>query len=389
MAHGNGIGSTPSSPSSTHFPATVDTTAAASTSRPGTPSQSRLSKEHLPLAGAPPRSGPEGDPSLSRVSTGTRRRASLESLHSPALRGSEEAPGAQSGDVVEMQPVSRQLSVRSLQPVQQQSSGALSSNRERGDIESAMDHLSNQALPQNVDSPARLWDYVKAALPVAAGGGVGAAITFGAFRGVGSTIEHTVNPEFGQQVLKQMEAVLIGAGLGGVGNTVAAAAAAPAAIALMSKTLGTGTKLAPADAELMVPHDAPNRSAQIEAIRTAQDAAKSQYAVDSWRNIAAGILSFGGLNAVRGAVTANAGLSAGAGYAVAILTSLLAGALTPILMQALQANSRIEIEGLTASRSRSCSSSRGRIPRRTLAPQSKRRWEPLMMVVRAYSRSRM
>ncbi|WP_133116857.1 hypothetical protein [Paraburkholderia acidicola] len=209
------------------------------------------------------------------------------------------------------------------------------------DIERAMTDLVNVPLPQDVNTPERLWDYIKAALTAAVGGGITAAITFGVFRSVGAAVEHTSDAGFDPQLAKQMEAVAIGAGFGGLGNTLAAMAAAPAAMALASKVLGSSTKLVPEDPEQMVPHDAPNRDAQIAAIRTAQ----SQYGVDSWRNIAAGILSFGGLNAARGALTANADLSVSATYGVAILTSLLAGALTPILLQTVQANSRIEIQG--------------------------------------------
>ncbi|PCE25104.1 hypothetical protein BWP39_11300 [Paraburkholderia acidicola] len=332
MAHGNGIGSTPPSPSSTHFPETVNTPADAQPSRTGSRSPTQFTDERLALPGAPQQHGSDGTPPLSRVATGPQRRASLQSLQSPALRRSEETPGMLPGDM-EMQP-----------SVQPQSSDEASIDPERismDDIERAMTDLVNVPLPQDVNTPERLWDYIKAALTAAVGGGITAAITFGVFRSVGAAVEHTSDAGFDPQLAKQMEAVAIGAGFGGLGNTLAAMAAAPAAMALASKVLGSSTKLVPEDPEQMVPHDAPNRDAQIAAIRTAQ----SQYGVDSWRNIAAGILSFGGLNAARGALTANADLSVSATYGVAILTSLLAGALTPILLQTVQANSRIEIQG--------------------------------------------
>ncbi|MGH8777445.1 hypothetical protein [Paraburkholderia sp.] len=278
-------------------------------------------------------------PSDDAPATPARRSPSLRSQHSnenlPPARTSQEG--------TEMQAISRQVSVRSrrsLSPPIETATDQIE-RISADDVERALDTIVNEPLPPHVNSPASLWQHVVGRLQGALGGGVTAGITFGAFRGLGPLAEHTTNPGFGAQMAAQMPAVVIGGLAAGVGNTLALTVAAPVANALLSKALGTSTSLVPENPEHMVPEGYPNRDAQIAGIRKAQ----SRFGVDSLINILSGVVSFGGLHAVRGALTANANLSPGVGYAVAALTSFAAGGLTTLLTQTLQANNRITVQG--------------------------------------------
>lgn len=300
------------------------------------------------IGSTPPLSHNQFSTSTPDVNTTTplHRSSSQRSQHAhegmPSPRASQEEAGT------EMRTISRQSSVatrprRSLQEVQP-APGASSDAIERisaEDVERALDTIANEPLPPHVDSPASLWQHVTARLQAMLGGAVTAGITFGVFRGLGAIAEHTTSSDFGQQVAKQMQSLLIGGVIAGIGNTAAVMAVTPIAGALLSKALGSSAALVPENPEHMVPVGYPDRDAQIARIRTEQ----SKFTVDSLINIVSGVLSFGGLHAARAALTANADLSPVAAYAVAAATSFVAGGVTALGTQTIQANKRTTVQG--------------------------------------------
>ncbi|WP_133649901.1 hypothetical protein [Paraburkholderia flava] len=301
---GNGIGSTPTN----NLSHTQFSTSNAEVDTPATPRRSSSSRSQHPSANMPsPRASQDGTEMsvISRPPAAvTRSRTSL---------GGRSAPGASSNEV----------------------------DRITDDVEQALDEIVNQPLPQHVNSPASLWQHITGRLQGAVGGAVTAGVTFGAFRGVGPIAEHTTSSEYGQQVATQMKSVLIGAAAAGVGNTLATMVLTPAAVALMSKLLGTSTALTPRSAEQMVPPGSPDRAEQIAGIKTAQ----ARFGVDSLANILSGGASFSTAHGVRGGLTANAGLTPIAGYGAAAAASSAAGGFTAVVTQTLQAKSRIKVRG--------------------------------------------
>lgn len=302
------------------------------------------------IGSTPPLSHNQFSTSSPDVDTTTtpRRSSSQRSQHAredmPSPRASRERV-SQEGDVgTEMSvmprsstPVTRRSSLHGVQPAPATSSTEI--ERMTDDVEQALDDIVNQPLPQHVDSPASLWQHITRALQGAVGGAVTAGVTFGVFRGTGSVAEHTTSPDYGEQVAAQMKSVLIGGAVAGVGNTLATMVLTPAAVALMSKLLGTSTTLAPRTPEDMVPEDAPDRDEQIAGIRKAQ----SQFGVDSLVNIVSGGVSFPVAHGVRGGLTANQGLSPVASYGAGTAASTAAGGATAVATQTLQAMSKIKV----------------------------------------------
>lgn len=211
------------------------------------------------------------------------------------------------------------------------------------DLEQAAVATIRDPLPPEVNSPDRLWQHVTGRLLGGAAGGVTAGVTFGLFRGVGPVAEHATDPRYLQQLGSQVLSALIGAGAAGVGNSMAAAVLAPASVALLSKLLGTNTALVARKAEDLVPEGSPNRQAQIDNIKKEQQ----KFGVDSVINILFGVGSFGVVQGVRTGLTAGLGatLSPGASYGAAAAGSTLAGAMTTMLTQMVQAQREITVYG--------------------------------------------
>lgn len=218
-------------------------------------------------------------------------------------------------------------------------SAALTGTVTAESVTEAIQNTASDPLPRGVNSPEGLFNHVASRLQATLGGAVGAGMTFGLFRGVGTVAEHSADPGYLSQLVMQIKSGAIGAAAAGVGNSLAVAVAAPTANVLASRTMGRDVKLTPVNPEHIVPADAPDREAQIARIRAAQ----SRFGVDSAVNIVSGAAAFGGLQALRSGATANAGLSPGANYAVGAATSFVAGGLTSLLTQLVQSQVSINV----------------------------------------------